>query len=350
MKNIRNVLFVFGMLLGISCMAQTLEEVKAHNLTEQASETILIHQVKERQEKLKDLMKITINLNLDKSQVNDETVIDELDKQMEIAKEDSQKEVKDTPNGNGYDAFEEQSKLKETVSYNRALVQEMDQSVKALTDAIDAAKYSKLKKDIDEIRTKLEKRVKDATDLLASSEGNVMDDSIRDSLAGEIKELQKVLTSDTISEDVLKTLSNGSEKLESEITNVENSVQEYEEYQAYIASQAPHASSSSSESSGGAWNVDYTTNYRTYDLGNGVTQWEDRYYVAHSNTPSGQNIASRPGSVVVDGRSYHYVSSMSVPPGTDWTEVESFVHANGGIGFQTCNADGSYLITHYEPD
>lgn len=59
-------------------------------------------------------------------------------------------------------------------------------------------------------------------------------------------------------------------------------------------------------------------------------------------------IASKPSTVVVNGKTYHYVSSKVVSRDTTWDQVEGYVHANGGIGFQTCYGDG-YLITHYEP-
>ena len=52
---------------------------------------------------------------------------------------------------------------------------------------------------------------------------------------------------------------------------------------------------------------------------------------------------------MVDGRTYRYVSSMVVPRDTEWSEVSGFAYANGGIGFQTCDPSGGYLITHYEP-
>ena len=39
---------------------------------------------------------------------------------------------------------------------------------------------------------------------------------------------------------------------------------------------------------------------------------------------------------------------MTVSYDTYWEEIEGYVHANGGIGFQTC-VSGGYLVTHYEP-
>lgn len=96
------------------------------------------------------------------------------------------------------------------------------------------------------------------------------------------------------------------------------------------------------------WYVDYITSYYSNDLGGNLVEWEDGYFVAHDYTIHGQKILSRPIMVVVDGISYKYISEKYVPEGTEWYEVEEFVHSNNGIGFQTC-INGQYLILHYEP-
>ena len=82
-----------------------------------------------------------------------------------------------------------------------------------------------------------------------------------------------------------------------------------------------------------------------------VTQWMDGFFLAHRWSENGERIASMPTYVSVDGLLYRYVSSITVPKGTTWEEVEGFIQANGGIGFETCvDSEGSeYLLTHYEP-
>lgn len=79
-----------------------------------------------------------------------------------------------------------------------------------------------------------------------------------------------------------------------------------------------------------------------------VGEWQSGYYIAHDWSSAGQQIASKPAHVTVNGQIYHYVSSMVVPADTTWDSVAGFVYANGGIGFQTCVGD-QRLITHYEP-
>lgn len=108
--------------------------------------------------------------------------------------------------------------------------------------------------------------------------------------------------------------------------------------------------SSARSSDDGAWNVQYRNEYGTAEgaADGACTQWADGYYVAHNWSESGERIAQRPGTVVVDGQRYAYVSSMVVSRDTTYDQVYAFTHANGGIGFQTCYGDG-YLVTHYEP-
>lgn len=122
-----------------------------------------------------------------------------------------------------------------------------------------------------------------------------------------------------------------------------------------VASQTANASPDQSATSSqggddGSWNVDYRDDYGapTGAADGACTQWADGYYVAHDWSEAGEKIASRPGTVVVDGQRYAYVSSEVVPRDTTYEEVYAFTHANGGIGFQTCYGDG-YLVTHYEP-
>lgn len=102
----------------------------------------------------------------------------------------------------------------------------------------------------------------------------------------------------------------------------------------------------------GAWNVSYRDEYGAAEgaADGACTQWADGYYVAHDWSDSGEQIASRPGTVVVDGQRYAYAGSMVVPEGSDYyaSGVYDFTHADGGIGFQTC-CDGGYLVTHYVP-
>ena len=82
-----------------------------------------------------------------------------------------------------------------------------------------------------------------------------------------------------------------------------------------------------------------------------VSEYCDGYFVAHRGTKNGNMIASKPRRVVVDGKSYHYVSSTIVDDDTDLDYALSYLRQNGGIGFQTCTIpSGRDILVHYEPD
>lgn len=108
------------------------------------------------------------------------------------------------------------------------------------------------------------------------------------------------------------------------------------------------AQGSAPDGDDGAWNVSYRDEYGAAEgaADGACTQWADGYYVAHDWSDSGEQIASKPGTVVVDGQRYAYAGSMVVPEGSDYyaSGVYDFTHADGGIGFQTC-CDGGYLVT-----
>lgn len=98
------------------------------------------------------------------------------------------------------------------------------------------------------------------------------------------------------------------------------------------------------------WYVTYYNNYGSAEAdASAVTQWADGYFIAHSTNANGKRILSKPAYVVVDGQKYRYVSCKYVSRDTTYDEsLQAWVHANGGIAFQTC-AGEPYLILHYEP-
>lgn len=98
------------------------------------------------------------------------------------------------------------------------------------------------------------------------------------------------------------------------------------------------------------WYVSYVNSYHTAEApaDGSVGLWESGYYIAHDWSANGRKIKSCVPYVNVDGVTYKYVSSQYVSRDTYWSDVEAFVHANGGIGFQTC-AGNTYFISHYEP-
>lgn len=102
--------------------------------------------------------------------------------------------------------------------------------------------------------------------------------------------------------------------------------------------------------SDGVWHIDYSRAHGTAEAASdgGVTEWADGYYIAHDWSDSGAKIGGRTEYVEVNGQTYRLAGSKEVSRDTTWNEVEGWVHANGGIGMQTC-VEGGYLINHYEP-
>lgn len=101
------------------------------------------------------------------------------------------------------------------------------------------------------------------------------------------------------------------------------------------------------------WYVTYYDAYGTAEAAadGSCTQWADDYYIAHSWSPSGKRILSRPTWVVIDGVTYQYAGEQVLSQSAKFDEaLKSFVYANGGIGFQTClSGTGNILVLHYEP-
>lgn len=116
------------------------------------------------------------------------------------------------------------------------------------------------------------------------------------------------------------------------------------------SSSSASSSSSSSSTASSTWNVSYVAFTQDRLDAGYVCEWQSGYFVAHNWSSGGIMIASKPTYVVVNGTTYKYVSSINVSPNTTWQQVEGYVHANGGIGFQTCSTyDNTYIVTHYEP-
>lgn len=117
------------------------------------------------------------------------------------------------------------------------------------------------------------------------------------------------------------------------------------------AAAAAPAGASTYQSSDGAWHINYSNAYGTGSAASdgSVTKWADGYYIAHNWSDNGAKITGRTEYVEVDGKTYRLAGSQEVSRDTTWEEVEGWVHANGGIGMQTCVEGGGYLINHYEP-
>ncbi len=119
----------------------------------------------------------------------------------------------------------------------------------------------------------------------------------------------------------------------------------------YTSEGAAAAAATTYRGSDGVWHIDYSRAHGTAEAASdgGVTEWADGYYIAHDWSDSGAKITGRTEYVEVDGQTYRLAGSKEVSRDTTWNEVEGWVHANGGIGMQTCVEGGGYLINHYEP-
>lgn len=362
----KSVICTFLILLigAIASFTYYLYSVNKDNLNQQVSEGELISSIIDYKCDLFKVVDEAESLDINESQVSDKSSVSDLNNQISSSKKLLNKGIVDTPRETGIALLKEKNSLVKNIKQNNELLSSLKSEIVDLNEAIDSIKTSKLSKDISNNKTVLIDLLSKANKKLSSSEGNVADESTRGSLSDEISVVDELVKSNDISYEYLSNITEHIQTLQAKIDDVDKSIQRQQEiiaekeqrasearYESQQAAQeAAQSGGTAVQADDGTWYVDYSVNHRTYDLGAGLTEWEDGYYVAHSNTNSGQNISGKPGSVVVDGISYHYVSSIIVSPGTTWQEVEDYVHANNGIGFQTCNSDGTYLITHYEPD
>lgn len=358
------IICAFILLVGAMSFTYYLYTVNKDNLNQQVYEGEVISSITDNKGTLSKLVYEAESLGIDESQVSDKSSTANLNTQISLSKELLNRSIIDTPREKGIALLKEKNSLIENIKQNNELLSSLEDEIKSLNTAVDSVKTAKLNKDISDNKSVLSNLLAEANDKYISSEGKVADETTRDSLSDEISVVNELIKSDTISNEFLSNIVEHTKTLQSRINDVNSSIQRQQEiiaekeqrasearYKSQQAAQeAAQSGGTAVQADDGTWYVDYSVNHRTYDLGSGLTEWEDGYYVAHSNTSSGQNISGKPGSVVVNGISYHYVSSITVSPGTTWQEVEAYVRANNGIGFQTCNSDGTYLITHYEPD
>lgn len=242
----------------------------------------------------------------------------------------------------------------EATSSNTHKADTLNKQCDSLKDAIDAFDKSKHVKDCENARDSLQSRASEAQELYDATEGRVLDSSTREALSGEISDADTIIR-DPI-DDTTEVAKYATTGLDKAIESVNESNQAYMA-RAQARARTRQTSSpgsghdgSSSSSDSGSWDVNYYQDYWTDSASSSgaVTEWAPGYYVAHRHSSNGQTIASRPGTVTVNGRTYRYVSSQNVSTDTTWDQVEGYVHQNNGIGFQTCDG-GTYLVTHYEP-
>ena len=242
--------------------------------------------------------------------------------------------------------------LRDAVDENAATAETMRTDAETLVadrDAIDQAMH---RKQVADARAALTDLVETMRTSLADSEGQVQDESTREALSAAIQNAESLLADE--SADDLAAYRSATDELNAAKASVDESIaaKTAAEEAARKAEEERKARGSATQDANATdtWHVTYYNAYGTEeaDANGAVTQWADRYFIAHDWSSNGQCILSKPAHVVVDGQTYHYVSSRVVTRDTTWPQIQGFAQANGGIAFQTCYGE-NYLITHYEP-
>lgn len=242
--------------------------------------------------------------------------------------------------------------LRDAVSENATTAETMRTDVDTLDADRDAINQSIHRKQVADARAALTDLLETMRTSLANSEGQVQDESTRDALSTAIQNAESLLADE--SADDLTAYQSATDELNAAKASVDESIaaKKAAEEAARKAEEERQARGSAAQDANATdtWHVTYYNAYETKeaDANGAVTQWADRYFIAHDWSSNGQRILSKPAHVVVDGQTYHYVSSCVVTRDTTWSQIQGFAQANGGIAFQTCYG-ANYLITHYEP-
>lgn len=242
--------------------------------------------------------------------------------------------------------------LRNAVDENTTTAETMQTAADTLDADRDAINQSIHHKQVADARAALTDLVETMRTSLADSEGQVQDESTRDALSTAIQNAESLLADK--SADNLTAYQSATDELNAAKASVDESIaaKKTAEEAARKAEEERKARGSAAQDANATdtWHVTYYNAYGTEeaDANGAVTQWDDRYFIAHDWSSNGQRILSKPAHVVVDGQTYHYVSSRVVTRDTTWSQIQGFAQANGGIAFQTCYG-ANYLITHYEP-
>lgn len=242
--------------------------------------------------------------------------------------------------------------LRDAVGENAATAETMRTAADTLDADRDAINQAVHRKQVANARTALTDLVATMQTSLADSEGQVQDESTREALSTAIQNAEALLADE--SADDLTAYQSATDELNAAKASVDESIaaKKAAEETARKAEEERKARGSAAQDANATdtWHVTYYNAYGTEeaDANGAVTQWADRYFIAHDWSSNGQRIMSKPAHVVVDGQTYHYVSSRVVTRDTTWSQIQGFAQANGGIAFQTCYG-ANYLITHYEP-
>lgn len=305
------------------------------NQTFQEREQVLIQEIHKEQKALEELLvrADTVLMETTSEQLTDPFLLVQLEQQVFRGETDQKPEPKDTKTSEDY--LEEYQELTASLDYNGALKKDLEQDRSRISQTLQNLQSSKDEKSFQNAKASLETAIQSAKEFYTSSVGKVADEGTRTLLQEEITRAETLLGEEKPEDFVAAAgqILDMQSELESAKGSVQASIEEQERIDASI------------------WYVDYYTDYFTVeaDPNGAVTQWGPDYFIAHSWSDNGKRIASKVPYVVVDGVTYHYISSRIFPQITYWDELEAFACVNGGIGFQTCYGD-ALLVTHYEPN
>lgn len=283
----------------------------------------------------------------------------------------------ETPSANGI-AWYDMDGAKELRTQADSIVQDKTQAYHELHSAASAVTVSKYDREKQDAKDALQASSNSAQGVLDSTENEVHDNAIRQTLADAIDAGNALLGNDTLLSAGIYSSAQGkidtaSQAVSDDHAQWQKEKEEEEERQrqaaaaaaaaaaaerSYASKEAAESAAASSggyaaQSSDGTWYVSYRGNDQegTANSDGSVSEYRDGYYIAHRSGTNGQTIASKPSHVVVDGKSYHYVSSITVSDQSSLDDALAYARQNGGIGFQTCTIPtGGDIIVHYEPD
>lgn len=255
----------------------------------------------------------------------------------------------------------------------KAMAGKKRNALRTLRASVAKVTMSRHKRECTDAKNALKAASESAKKVLDGTEGQVHDNAIRQTLADAIGNGNKLLgKKDLLSASVYSSAQEQIDAASKAVSDDHAKWQKEKEAseaaerarkaaaarKTYASRSAAAAAASSSggqpvQSSDGTWYVTYRGNdvEGTANADGSVSEYCDGYFVAHRGTKNGNMIASKPRRVMVDGKSYHYVSSTIVDDDTDLDYALSYLRQNGGIGFQTCTIpSGRDILVHYEPD
>lgn len=252
------------------------------------------------------------------------------------------------------------------VANDETVADDVTEATDKLNAAIDVARASKRSLAETNAKTALQAAVDSATTTLSDSEGNVADDATRTALQAAIDRTQGVTAVSALSDtSTIEGYTTDVQTAEAAVTASVQAKQEADAAAAHKASAARYSSKADAsaaassggsvkQSSDGTWYVDYSVAYGSTPSfsDGGVYEYEPGYYIAHRSTGSNGNRIAALGegdTVSVNGKTYVYAGEETVAIGSDYAPVDSWVHSDGGIGFQTCTGDGNAVVKKMVP-